>query len=77
MIDPAEKREKGLSTHLKREASEGEAQAKGEQRGDENGEEHVAASPGQAEAVAAQAPRALGAAYSFRFPDHVIPHHLT
>lgn len=70
------KSRKRSSTHLKREAGEGETEAEREKRGDQDGEEHVTTSSGQSEAVTAQPPRALRASYSFRFTDHVIPHHL-
>lgn len=67
---------RGLSTYLKREAGERETQTQGEQRRHEDGEEHVAASPGEPEAVAAEPPGAFGTPDAFRFADHVVPHHL-
>jgi len=66
----------GLSTHLKREAGECETQTQSEQRRYEDGEEHVAASSRESEAVAAEPPGAFGAPDPFRLADHVVPHHL-
>ena len=65
-----------MSTHLKREAGEREAQQQGEQGRDEDGEEHVAASSGEPETVAAEPPSAFGAPDPFRLANHVVPHHL-
>lgn len=64
------------STHLKGEAGEREAQTESEEWRDEDGKEHVAASPGKPEAVAAEPPGAFRTADTFRLADHVVPHHL-
>lgn len=61
---------------LKCEAGECKTQTESEQRRHENGEQHVTTSSGETETMSTQSPGALGTTNPFRFPDHIVPHHL-